>query len=323
MQSTITTVDSLPSNSQKGGHRMSVQTFAGDSGVVLANAICQHGGTRQSPTGDNVPASRAHQETNASPSAAAANITAETILTPQANLCNPPTPEQLELLAEESRKLEEASPEEIIQWAVDHYFPKLTMATAFGPEGCVIISILAKIEPRVYVFNLETGYQFPETLELRDRLAERYGIVVDFQRPELSVEEYERLHGGPLYRTNPDQCCRDRKIAVARRVVKNYAAWMCGVRRDQSTTRAQTPIVGWDFKFGLVKIAPLARWTSKQVWARIMEENIPYNPLHDLGYASIGCWPCTRPIQLGEHERAGRWPGMCKTECGLHVIEER
>ncbi len=156
-----------------------------------------------------------------------------------------------------------------------------------------------------------------------DRLAERYGIVVDFQRPELSVEEYEKLHGGPVYLTNPDQCCRDRKIAVARRVVKGFAAWMCGVRRDQSPYRAQAPIVGWDAKFGLVKINPLARWTSKQVWERIMEEKIPYNPLHDQGYASIGCWPCTRPVREGEHERAGRWPGKCKIECGLHVVDEK
>ena len=302
---------------------MSIPTCLEGSGVLLSLQSGKDGKSHQHPAVDSSVAHEGAEATAASQKLDAAQIVPETILTPQAHLCNPPTPEQLELLAEESRKLEDATPEEIIQWAVDHYFPKLTMATAFGPEGCVIISILAKIEPRVYVFNLETGYQFPETLQLRDRLAERYGIVVDFQRPELSVEEYEKLHGGPLYRTNPDQCCRDRKIAVARRVVKGYAAWMCGVRRDQSSTRAQTPIVGWDFKFGLVKIAPLARWTSKQVWARIMEENIPYNPLHDLGYASIGCWPCTRPIQLGEHERDGRWPGMCKTECGLHVIEER
>lgn len=244
------------------------------------------------------------------------------ILTPQAHLGNLPQPEDLEILAEESRRLEEASAEEILQWAVEHYFPNLTMATAFGPEGCLILSILAKIEPRVYVFNIDTGYQFPETLKLRDQIAERYGIVVDLQRPEFSVEEYERLHGGPLYKTNPDQCCRDRKIAVVRRVIQGYAAWICGLRRDQSPHRVQIPIVGWDQKFGLVKINPLARWTSRQVWQRIAQEKIPYNPLHERGYASIGCWPCTRPVSEGEDERAGRWPGMCKTECGLHVIED-
>ncbi len=243
------------------------------------------------------------------------------ILTPEAHLCHPPTETDLAILAEESQKLEHASPEEIIEWAVEHYFPKLAMATALGPEGCVILSIVAKIEPRVYVFNLDTGYQFAETLELRDRLRERFGIEIHLRRPELSVEEYERIHGGPVYKTNPDQCCRDRKIAVARRVIQGFAAWMSGVRRDQSATRAQSPIVGWDYKFGLVKINPLAHWTAMQVWDRIIREKIPYNPLHDRGYRSIGCWPCTRPVAPGEDERAGRWPGMCKIECGLHVVD--
>ncbi len=230
-----------------------------------------------------------------------------------------PTPEEVEYLAAESRRLEGATPEQIIQWAVGKYFPKLTMATAFGPEGCVILSMLAKIEPRVYVFNLDTGYQFKETLELRDLIAERFGIVVDFARPELTVEEYERINGGPVYKTNPDKCCADRKVAVLRRVVQRYDAWMSGIRRDQSPHRAKAPIVGWDKKFGLVKISPLANWTKKDVWKRILDENIPYNPLHDQGYPSIGCWPCTRPVLFGEDERAGRWSGTGKTECGLHI----
>src|SRR5215470_12456993 len=118
-----------------------------------------------------------------------------------------PTPELLDHLAAESLKLETATPWEIVEWAVDQYYPKLTMATAFGPEGCVIIHMLAKIEPRVHVFNLDTGYQFKETLELRDKIAKRYGIEVELKQPETTVEVYEALHGGPLYRTNPDQCC--------------------------------------------------------------------------------------------------------------------
>src|SRR5258708_518279 len=114
----------------------------------------------------------------------------------------------LDELAEQSRRLESATPREIIAWAVERYFPSLTMATAFGPEGCAIIHWLAEIEPRTHVFNLETGYQFKETLELRDRIASRYGIEVELKRPEHTVEVYEALHGGPLYKTNPDQCCR-------------------------------------------------------------------------------------------------------------------
>jgi phosphoadenosine phosphosulfate reductase len=233
------------------------------------------------------------------------------------------TPTLFDELREASQRLETASPEEIITWGVRHYAPYLTMATAFGPEGCVILSMLAKIAPDTYVFNLETGYQFQETLDLRDRIAEKYGIEVDLLTPELSVAEYEALNGGPLYRTNPNQCCFDRKIKTLQSASQVMHAWMSGIRRDQSADRAQAPIVGWDKKFGLVKISPLANWTKKDVWKRITDEGIPYNPLHDKGYPSIGCWPCTRSVEAGEtDERAGRWSGMRKTECGLHSVSE-
>jgi phosphoadenosine phosphosulfate reductase len=225
----------------------------------------------------------------------------------------------LEELAEASRRLETATPHQIIAWAVDKYFPKLTMATAFGPEGCVILHMLAEIEPRVYVFNLDTGYQFQETLELRERIAKRYGIEVDFKRAATTAEQYEAQNGGPLYEKNPDQCCFDRKVTVLREAVVGWKAWMSGIRRDQSVDRAGAPIVGWDKKFGLVKISPLANWTKNDVWKLITTHNIPYNPLHDQGYTSIGCWPCTRAVMFGEDERAGRWSGTAKTECGLHT----
>ena len=234
------------------------------------------------------------------------------------------TPGLLEELNAASGRLETASPEEIISWGVEHYAPYLTMATAFGPEGCVILAMLAKIAPETYVFNLDTGYQFPETIELRDRIADKYGIEVDLLAPDETVSEYEALHGGPLYRTNPNQCCFDRKIKTLQRASEVMHAWMSGIRRDQSADRAQASIVGWDKKFGLVKISPLANWTKKDVWKRITDEGIPYNPLHDQGYPSIGCWPCTRAVGAGESdERAGRWSGMRKTECGLHSISEQ
>ena len=231
------------------------------------------------------------------------------------------TPELLEFLAVESKKLETATPLEIIRWGVDHYFPKLTMATAFGPEGCVIIHMIAQIEPRVHVFNLDTGYQFKETLALRDKIAQRYGIVVEYKRADTTVAEYEAQHGGPLYKTNPDQCCADRKVKVLKEAAQGWHAWMSGIRRDQSPDRAKAPIIGWDKKFNLVKISPLANWTKKDIWKLITDENIPYNPLHDQGYPSIGCWPCTRAVLFGEDERAGRWSGFKKTECGLHTSE--
>lgn len=226
--------------------------------------------------------------------------------------------EALEDLAEASRGLEGLEPPQIISWAVERYGSRLTMATAFGPEGCLIIHWLASIAPRTFVFNLDTGYQFEETLELRDRIARRYGIEVSLERPDTTVAEYERLHGGPLHGSDPDRCCGDRKIAVVRRVLTRFDAWMSGIRRDQSADRAAAPIVGWDHKFGVVKISPLANWTKARVWDAIVREDVPYNPLHDQGYISIGCWPCTRAVAFGEDERAGRWSGTVKTECGLH-----
>jgi len=241
--------------------------------------------------------------------------------TPGPSVPASPAPEVLERLREASAKLETASPEEIIRWAVANYFPKLTMATAFGPEGCVILYYLSIVEPRTHVFNLDTGYQFKETLALRDEIARRYGIEVELKRADITVEQYEAQNGGPLYKTNPDQCCFDRKVTVLRRAAVGFDAWMSGIRRDQSSDRARAPIVGWDRKFGLVKISPLANWTKKDVWKLILDKNIPYNPLHDQGYTSIGCWPCTRSVLFGEDERAGRWSGTAKTECGLHTTE--
>jgi phosphoadenosine phosphosulfate reductase len=224
-------------------------------------------------------------------------------------------------LTEANRVLAGASPQEILRWAIDSFAPKLTMATAFGPEGCVILHMLSEIEPKTRVFNLDTGYQFAETLELRERIARRYGIEVEMVRAEQSVPEYEAGNGGPIYATDPDRCCRDRKIIPLRRAVEGYDAWISAIRADQSLHRAKADVVGWDAKFGLVKINPLLKWTKRDVWAFVVTNDVPYNPLHDQGYPSIGCWPCTRPVAQGADERAGRWAGQAKTECGLHSLD--
>jgi phosphoadenosine phosphosulfate reductase len=228
-----------------------------------------------------------------------------------------------EQLAAANRLLEGSTPQRILAWAVEQFHPRLTMATAFGAEGCCLIHMLAKLEPRVRIFNLETGYQFPETLELRERIRERYGIEVELVRPDLTVAEYEAEYGGPLYRIRPDQCCHDRKIVPLRRAVVGYDAWISAIRRDQTTDRAVAGVVQWDAKFSLVKVNPLLSWTRREVWKFITDNDVPYNPLHDRGYPSIGCWPCTRPVGDGEDERAGRWAGTVKKECGLHVIEHQ
>jgi phosphoadenosine phosphosulfate reductase len=224
-------------------------------------------------------------------------------------------------IAAASRQLDGASPQTVLRWAVDTFGPKLTMATAFGAEGCCLIHMLAEIEPNLRIFNLDTGYQFEETLALRERIKARYGVAVELVRPELTVAEYEAEHGGPLYRIRPDQCCHDRKLVPLRRTLVGYDAWVSAIRRDQTADRAAAGVVQWDAKFNLVKVNPLLDWTKKDVWGFVLKHDVPYNPLHDRGYPSVGCWPCTRPVGAGEDERAGRWAGTAKKECGLHVIE--
>lgn len=229
-----------------------------------------------------------------------------------------PNDDFLKELKRDSEQLETATPAEILRWAVDRFAPKFTMATAFGPEGMTILHMLSEIAPETPVFNLETGYQFAETLELREEVKRRYGIEVEFKYPDTTVEQFESQNGGPLYKTDPNQCCFQRKLKVLHKAAQGWHAWASAIRRDQSPDRAKAPIVGWDKKFHLVKISPLANWTKKEVWGLIQDKNIPYNPLHDQGFQSIGCQPCTRATQLGEDERAGRWSGFQKTECGLH-----
>ena len=184
------------------------------------------------------------------------------------------------------------------------------MATGLGPEGCVIISMLAKIEPRVYVFNLDTGYQFRETLELRERINEKYGMDIDLQRPELIVAEYEAVHGGPVYRHDPDRCCLDRKIAVLHRVAADFDAWATGhsPRPGPHPGRHADRQLGQEIRPG--EDQPPGRLDEEgRVEAASSRRSVPYNPLHDQDYPSIGCWPCTRAVQPGEDERAGRWSG--------------
>ena len=232
---------------------------------------------------------------------------------------------KFEEIEEANGQLQGASPFEVLRWAVDRIHPRLLMATAFGAEGCCIIHMLAEIEPDTKIINLETGYQFPETLELRERIKDRYGIEVEYIRPEQTVAEYEDEHGGPLHGHRPDQCCLDRKILPLRVAMKRLdpLAWISAIRKDQTTDRGQADVVLWDAKFSVVKVNPLLNWTKKDVWAFVMKHDVLYNPLHDQNYPSIGCWPCTWAVMPGEDDRAGRWAGQVKKECGLHVVEHK
>ena len=230
------------------------------------------------------------------------------------------TPEEL---ARISVELEERSPQEILRWAVDEFFPYLTLACSFGgPSGMVLVDMIAQIEPRVEVFYLDTDFLFPETYETRDRVVERYGIRPVAYKSELTPEEQAAEHGDELWLRDPDLCCNLRKVEPNRRALEGKRAWVSGIRRDQGATRTETPVAHWDQKFSLVKVIPLARWTEADVWAYIMQHDVPYNPLHDRSYPSIGCTYCTKAVKSGDDPRSGRWQGLDKTECGLHTPAE-
>lgn len=217
-----------------------------------------------------------------------------------------------------SAQFESAAPETILEWALEAFGQDVALATGFGAEGCVLVHMLAQINPNARMFYLDTGLLFPETYELKAKLETRYGVQIERRASRLSVDAQARLHGDRLWEREPNRCCQLRKIEPLVETLSDLRAWVTAIRRDQSVTRASSPIVSFDSKFDLIKINPLATWTSQDVWRFIFKHKIPYNPLHDQQYPSIGCTPCTTPVQIGEHSRAGRWRGTEKTECGLH-----
>jgi phosphoadenosine phosphosulfate reductase len=202
----------------------------------------------------------------------------------------------------------------VLEHMVERFHPRLTVACSFQKEASVILDLLLSIEPAARVFTLDTHVLFPETYETWRRVEERYGIEVEvFQGP--SIARQAAVHGDRLWERDPDACCAVRKVAPLNEALDGMDAWISGLRRDQSPSRAGTPKLAWDPKHGLWKANPLADWTERDVWRYIAEHDLPYNPLHDQGYSSIGCTHCTRPGT----GRDGRWAGDVKTECGLHA----
>lgn len=221
------------------------------------------------------------------------------------------------LIRQAAEDFEHKGPEELISWAVER-FPNITLACSFGPEDVVLVDLLQKISPKTDIFYLDTNVHFKETYETRDRLQQHYGVEFVQVLPKLTLDEQAQKFGEELWKSEPTQCCNIRKVDPLTDILKNYDAWITGIRRDQAPTRANAKKVEYDVKFGLVKFNPLASWTSEDVWNYIKNNNIIYNPLHDQNYPSIGCEHCTRPVAPGEDPRAGRWAGFEKTECGLH-----
>ena len=224
-----------------------------------------------------------------------------------------------------ARKFESAAPSEILAWTADTFPGRAAIGTSFQGAGLVTIHQAVTTGLDLPVFTIDTGLLFPETLELRKRLEEFFGIEIETLEPELTVKEQARDLGANLWERNPDLCCTMRKVMPLQRKLSGLDGWISGLRRDQSDTRASTQVLElyeFDKLRGkqIVKVNPLAAWSSTQVSDYIREYRIPYNPLKDRGFRSIGCWPCTRAVDIGESDRAGRWIGFEKNECGIHTF---
>jgi len=219
-----------------------------------------------------------------------------------------------------NQQLEDKSPHEIIRWAVDAFWPDIAMSSSFQTQSLPLLHIVSQVAPELPIIFIDTGYHFPETLAFRDRLIQEWGLNVRVVKADASLlEKSRKRYGGELYRYDPDLCCYIHKVEPMRKVLQELNAWISGIRRDQTPERADIQIVERTAE-GLVRVHPLAKWTRHDVWRYIHEHDLPLHPLFPKGYLSVGCAPCTRPVYDEDDERAGRWDGWEKRECGLHTI---
>lgn len=214
-------------------------------------------------------------------------------------------------------ELEGRSALETIEWMFGAFGQRHYIACSFQKTSSVTAHLATRVNPAARFFYLDTDVLFPETYETRDRLADRLGVEFD-RFHNLSLEEQAAQYGEALWDRDPDACCGLRKVEPMRRALASVDCWLAGVRREDSASRATTPKFGWDRRFGLWKLNPLADWTQRDVWNYIRDHHLPYNPLHDRGYPSIGCTHCTDPVGPADSPRAGRWAGLEKTECGIN-----
>ncbi|WKX73127.1 phosphoadenylyl-sulfate reductase [Streptomyces sp. XD-27] len=225
---------------------------------------------------------------------------------------------ELQALAERAgRELEDAPALEILRWAADTFGSRFCVTSSM--EDAVVAHLASRALPGVDVVFLDTGYHFPETIGTRDAVAAVMDVNVITLTPRQSVAEQDAAYGPRLHDRDPDLCCSLRKVRPLEAGLAGYDAWATGLRRDESPTRASTPVVGWDAHRAKVKISPIARWTQADVDGYVADHGVLTNPLLTDGYASVGCAPCTRRVLEGEDARAGRWAGLGKTECGLHT----
>jgi phosphoadenosine phosphosulfate reductase len=232
-----------------------------------------------------------------------------------------PTPpldgDEVAALADE---LEPASAEEVLAWAADRFPGRVVLTCSWQRQSSVLVHMVATGGLDIRIVELDTGLLFPETAETRDRLVERYGIDVETVHPLRTVAEQAAKYGDALWERHPDRCCSMRKVEPLERALGTADAWVTGIRRQQSSTRANARKLELDDSRGVIKVQPLVDWTGEMVRDFVRAHDIPTHPLHERGFPSIGCWPCTRAVKPGEDERAGRWAGTGKTECGLHKM---
>ena len=224
-----------------------------------------------------------------------------------------------EEIAAVAAELEPKPAEKVLEWAFERFGERIVLTCSWQRQSSVLVHMAAQIAPGLRVVEFDTGLLFPETYETRRRLIERYPVKFERIEPELTVAEQAAAHGDRLWERDPDACCGMRKVAPLQQALVGMDAWITGIRRDQSTSRQTARKIERDERRGVVKVQPLADWSSRDVWRYIWTHSIPYNPLHDHGFPSIGCIPCTTSVAgAGADERSGRWRGTGKIECGLH-----
>lgn len=221
-------------------------------------------------------------------------------------------------LANLNQKFEIVSPESILIWAADRFGNRIVATSSFQQNSIVLLHMVSRTVPEIPIVFIDTRFHFRETLAFKDALTERFKLNVLVIQSSMKWVDLVETHGVDLYIHDQDLCCHINRVVPWRQALKGFEVWITGIRRTQSPTRVHTPIVA--IENSCYKIAPLANWTQTQVEEYITQNNLPSHPLHERGYLSIGCWPCTSPVTTGEHRRSGRWPGTNKIECGLHDV---
>lgn len=228
-------------------------------------------------------------------------------------------------VSEETERLECLSLDELLCWCWNYFGDKAAIGTSFQGSGLVIIDHALRNGCNFPIFTIDTGLLFPETLELKKKLEDFWDVKIQGVHPEQTIEEQKKTMGPELWKTNPDSCCQMRKVLPLQSRLSSLDVWITGLRRGQSDQRKSTNVLEM-YEFDklresyIFKLNPMVNWSREKVWSYIKDHNIPYNTLHDKGYRSIGCWPCTKAISDGQDERAGRWEGFNKTECGIHTF---